>query len=344
MRILSEFFSMRLPSVNVGYARGLLNCMVTQSGDKTISSSSHKPVLLHEVENYLAIKKDGIYVDATFGRGGHAEMILENLSDNGILIVIDKDPEAIEFAYKKFANDKRVKIFHGSFVNLAAWVRELGYYGRVDGILLDLGVSSPQLDDSERGFSFMRSGPLDMRMDTTTGMSVAKWLETATVVELTDILKEFGEERFAHKIATAIVTKEAEEKITTTKMLADIVTSALPYREKHKHPATRTFQALRIFINQEIAQLENVLRQTVDILCVGGRLVVISFHSLEDRIVKRFMRLLTHGEAVLKKIPIVGDSADVRFKLVGKFKPTQLEIAVNPRARSAILRVAEKIK
>jgi 16S rRNA (cytosine1402-N4)-methyltransferase len=286
----------------------------------------HKPVLLNEVIENLDIKPDGVYIDATFGRGGHAAAILQKLSAKGRLLAIDKDPLAIVVALA--LKDKRLQVKQGSFVELQKWVEELNLGQQIDGILLDLGVSSPQLDEAARGFSFLKDGPLDMRMDTSQGIDAATWVNTARNEEIAQVLKEYGEERFSYRIANAIERERKVEKITTTKRLAEIVAKANPKWERHKHPATRTFQAIRIYINNELSDLQTVLPQSLEVLKIGGRLAVISFHSLEDRIVKNFMR--EHNR--------------VRLKIINKIiRPSSEEIAHNVRARSAILRVGEKL-
>ena len=238
----------------------------------------HITVLLHEAVEGLAIKPNGIYIDGTFGRGGHSRLILSQLGKNGCLIATDRDPRAIEEA--KTISDPRFQIFHTTFSAIPAVCEELGLTGKIDGILLDLGVSSPQLDDAERGFSFMRDGPLDMRMDTTKGLSAAEWLDQVSIDDLTWVLKEFGEERFAKRIATAIVNfnKTSGQKITRTLQLAQIISDAVPFKDKHKHPATRSFQAIRIFINSELDELEKALSSALSVLAPEGRLSIISFH------------------------------------------------------------------
>ena len=250
----------------------------------------HITVLLNEAVAALVQDKSGFYVDGTFGRGGHTALVLEQLAEDGQILGIDKDPEAIKHAHKRFENEPRFSIAHGSFAQLQQFVTERDMQGKLDGVLLDLGVSSPQLDDASRGFSFLNDGPLDMRMDTTQGESAADWIARADETEIADVIYTYGEERFSRRMARAIVAHRAENPITTTGQLAKIITEANPAWEKGKNPATRAFQGIRIFINRELEDLENCLDQALDMLKVGGRLVVISFHSLEDRIVKRFIR------------------------------------------------------
>lgn len=309
-----------------------------------ISSLNHKPVLLEEALTALRIREDGLYVDGTFGRGGHSQAILDQLGRNAQLLAFDKDPHAIAQANRLAANDPRLKVKQGSFTQLKSSVDELGWTGKVDGILLDLGVSSPQLDDAQRGFSFRADGPLDMRMDTEHGMSAAQWLASAEEKDIVKILFEYGEERFARRIAHAIVTARQEQPINTTKQLASIVAAANPAHEKNKDPATRSFQAIRIFINQELDDLKTCLAQTVDLLAPGGRLVVISFHSLEDRIVKRFIREQCKGDDFPLDLPVTHVQMNQRMKTIGKaVKAGRAELKENPRARSAIMRTAERL-
>ena len=308
------------------------------------SEFGHRPVLLNEVLEVLNIRPGGVYVDATFGRGGHAEAILQRLGPEGRLMAIDKDPQAVAVAKSKFANDPRFSIFHGSFADVGHAVEQAGLSGQVDGLLLDLGVSSPQLDDGQRGFSFLRDGPLDMRMDTTSGESAAQWLAHAKESDIIQVLREFGEERFAKRIARSIVETRQEQPIETTAQLAALISEAVPKHEKEKHPATRSFQAIRIFINRELDDLRQCLDQILDVLREGGRLVVISFHSLEDRIVKRFVRDLARGDDFPSDLPVTADQLNPKMRLVGKAVRASLaETAANPRARSAVLRVAEKL-
>lgn len=309
-----------------------------------MTANQHQTVLLKEAVDALVIDADGCYVDGTFGRGGHSEAILERLSESGRLLVIDKDPEAIAHAKQQFGQDARVMIGHASFAELENLVRLEGLEGRVNGVLLDLGVSSPQLDDPERGFSFTQDGPLDMRMDSSSGISAADWIAGAAEQDIATVIKEYGEERFARRMAKAIVAAREKHPIVTTKQLADIVAAANPSWEKGKHPATRAFQAIRIFINSELDDLTNALAQALEVLAVGGRLVVISFHSLEDRIVKRFIRDQEKGPPLPRHLPIPADQIEQRLKHLGKaVKASKAEVQANVRARSAIMRIAQKV-
>ncbi|KTD39346.1 S-adenosylmethyl transferase MraW [Legionella nautarum] len=304
----------------------------------------HQSVLLQEAIDGLAIKADGIYVDGTFGRGGHSRAILQQLSNAGRLIAVDKDPEAIRYAEQHFAEDPRFQIYHGSFANLGEWVKEAKVYGQINGILLDLGVSSPQLDNPERGFSFMQQGPLDMRMNLDQELDAARFINNAEADEMAAIFREYGEERFAGRIARAIVAAREEAPIKTTEALAEIVKQANPKWEKHKHPATRVFQAIRIHVNQELNDLIKALDLAMDVLAIGGRLVVISFHSLEDRIVKQFMRNKEYGQRPPPGVPIRNEEIQTKFKRIGKaIKASDSEIKQNVRARSAVLRIGEKL-
>ncbi len=305
--------------------------------------SGHQSVLLQPSVEALRVDPAGIYIDGTFGRGGHSERILSLLGEQGRLIAIDRDPEAVAYGQRHFAGDSRFSIVHGSFAMLAEVAQQAGVTGRVDGILLDLGVSSPQLDQAERGFSFANSGPLDMRMDSSHGESAAQWLARAEAAEIADVLKAYGEERHAKRIARAIVAARAQAPITTTGHLAQVVSEANPSWEKGKHPATRSFQAIRIHINGELEAIKACLAQVIDVLALGGRLAVISFHSLEDRIVKRFMRDQAKGDRFPPGVPVRQDQLQPRLRLVGKpIHPDASEIDANPRARSAVLRVAER--
>ena len=300
--------------------------------------AEHVSVLLEESVAALAIKPDGTYLDGTFGRGGHSRAILRSLSNSGRLIAFDKDPQA-ESSAEQFSEDPRFEFVRASFAEISSRVEA----SELDGILLDLGVSSPQLDNAERGFGFSDDGPLDMRMDTRAGMTAAEWLATAPEADIADVIKTYGEERFAKRMASAIVKARAESPITRTKQLATIVAEANPKWEPHKHPATRAFQAIRIFINRELEDLEVALGHTVDALSEGGRLVVISFHSLEDRIVKRFMRDQARGQKLPKHVPVIDSDTGKTLNLVGKaLKPSTDEVQRNPRSRSAIMRVAER--
>lgn len=305
--------------------------------------ADHQSVLLHEAIQGLAIKSQGIYIDGTFGRGGHSREILKSLADKGRLIAIDKDLEAVAYARKELGDDKRFSIFHASYAQIAAIAEQMDVYGKVDGILLDLGISSPQVDDPSRGFSFLHQGPLDMRMDTTQEMDAATFVNTAEAEEMARIFKEYGEERFARRIARSIVEAREKTAITSTTALAEIVKAANPKWEKHKHPATRIFQAIRIYINQELAELKSCLDQSLEVLAPGGRLAVISFHSLEDRIVKQFMRDKEQGISLPREVPLRQQDIQRRFKRINKaIKPDEAEIKHNVRARSAVLRIGEK--
>lgn len=306
---------------------------------------SHLSVLLQESIDGLSIKPDGIYMDATFGRGGHSTQILKALSAKGQLIAIDRDLSAIEAA-KSFADDPRFSIHHRPFSELQAVAEELGLIGKIDGILMDLGVSSPQLDDAGRGFSFMRNGPLDMRMDTTRGLSAAQWLAVAEEQDITQVIKEFGEEKFGKRIAHGIVNARQIEPITDTAQLAEIIDLAVPVKDKYKHPATRSFQAIRIYVNSELDEIKTGLKAALNTLAPSGRLAVISFHSLEDRLVKRFIREQSRGLNVPHGMPIMQAEIDAAkaMKPIGKaIKPSADELQRNVRARSSVLRVAEKL-
>ncbi|MFZ5842646.1 MAG: 16S rRNA (cytosine(1402)-N(4))-methyltransferase RsmH [Pseudomonadota bacterium] len=303
----------------------------------------HETVLLHESVAALAVRADGFYVDATFGRGGHSGLILQQLGPAGRLLGIDKDPQAIAAAHEKFGADPRFSIEQGAFSQLAELIARRGMTGKVDGVLMDLGVSSPQLDEAVRGFSFMRDGELDMRMDPTRGQSAAAFLATATDEAIADVLYRLGEERQSRRIARAIVAARAVEPITRTVQLANIVADALPRHEKHKHPATRTFLALRLHVNDELGEVERVLPQALEVLAPGGRVAVISFHSLEDRIVKQYFKREAKGDDLPKDLPIRHSEIHARIKSLGKILPSKEEIARNPRSRSAVLRVAEKL-
>ena len=309
-----------------------------------MTAHSHRPVMLAEALEALDVRADGHYVDATYGRGGHAAAILERLGPAGRLLAMDRDPQAVAAGRTRFGAEPRFTIIHADFARLEESVAALGWQGRVDGLLLDLGVSSPQLDDPARGFSFRHDGPLDMRMDPTTGESAAAWLARAPEAEIARVLREYGEERYARRIARAIVTARREAPIITTARLAAIVTAANPAWEKGKDPATRSFQALRIHVNRELDALAAALEQAVRVLAPGGRLAVISFHSLEDRLVKRFMRRAARGEPLPRGLPVREAQRDLTLSLVGRARrPAATEVAANPRARSAILRVAERL-
>jgi 16S rRNA (cytosine1402-N4)-methyltransferase len=306
--------------------------------------AEHTPVLRDEVLAGLAIRPDGRYCDGTFGRGGHTAAILGALGPSGRVVAIDRDPDAIRAGQRRFEGESRLTLVRGSFGPLEERVRAAGLEGELDGVLLDLGVSSPQLDEARRGFSFMQDGPLDMRMDNEAGQGAAQWLAKAGEREIAAVLSELGEERFARRIARAIVAARAVEPILRTGQLAGIIAAAVPTREPGKHPATRSFQAIRIHVNRELEQLEQALPQAVRLLAPGGRLCVISFHSLEDRIVKRFIRREEQGDPVYAGLPDVPAHARPRLKRVGgKIVANEAEVAANPRARSAVLRVAEKV-
>ncbi len=308
-----------------------------------MNDSGHVPVLLDEVIAALAIKPDAIIVDATFGRGGHAEEIMKRLGTSGRLLAMDRDPAAIEAGRRRFHDDARVALEQAPFSLLQSLCERQRVSGQVSGIVFDLGVSSPQLDDAQRGFSFRASGPLDMRMDPTHGPSAADWINSATESEIERVLREYGEERFARRIARAIVARRAEQPLATTGELQQLVADAIPRRERGKDPATRTFQAIRIHINREIDELAAVLPQAVRVLAPGGRLAVISFHSLEDRLVKRFLRAQSTGPTLPPKLPVRHKTIPVPLKLVGRAQQASAaEVQRNPRARSAVLRVAER--
>ncbi|SDU22353.1 16S rRNA (cytosine(1402)-N(4))-methyltransferase RsmH [Halopseudomonas salegens] len=303
----------------------------------------HTSVLLDEALEALAVKPDGLYVDGTFGRGGHSREVLARLGSAGRLIGFDKDPEAIRAGTALAAEDGRFVVVKRSFADLGEELKARGLYGEVDGVLLDLGVSSPQLDDPERGFSFMQDGPLDMRMDPGSGQSAAEWINTAAEEDIANVMYEYGEERFSRRMAKAIVARRAQEPFTRTLDLAEVIRHANPAWEKHKHPATRAFQGMRIFLNRELDDLKLGLTAAVDVLKPGGRLAVISFHSLEDRLVKQFMRLESRGAPIPRGLPVRDSDIHTRLTLIGKaIKPGTAELAVNPRARSAVLRIAEK--
>ncbi len=309
---------------------------------------THRPVLFNEVFEALNIQPDGIYVDGTFGRGGHAGAILDRLGEKGRLLAVDKDPQAVAVAKERFGADARFEIRRGSFSQLRQLVQESGWVqaGGVDGVLLDLGVSSPQLDDPERGFSFRKDGDLDMRMDPDAGQSAAEWLAKAEEYDIRKVLFEYGEERFGKRIARNIVKQREEAPLQTTAQLAALIREAIPakYHEKGKDPATRSFQGIRIYINDELNDVKACLPQALDVLKPGGRLAVISFHSLEDRIVKRFMRKEARGDDFPPDLPVPQSALTPSIKLIGKpIRASEQEVANNPRARSAVLRVAERL-
>ncbi|MCG9757568.1 MULTISPECIES: 16S rRNA (cytosine(1402)-N(4))-methyltransferase RsmH [Pseudoalteromonas] len=304
----------------------------------------HISVLMTETLDALAINPEGIYIDGTFGRGGHSGEILKRLS-TGRLQAIDQDPQAIKAA-EKFADDTRFSIARSRFSQIKSVAEQAGILGQVDGILLDIGVSSPQLDDADRGFSFMKDGPLDMRMDPDSGRSAAQWLAEAELEEMVFVIKKYGEEKFATRIARKVIEVREHTAITTTAQLAQLIDEAVPVKDKHKHPATRTFQAIRIYINSELEEIQTALQSSLEVLKPGGRLVVISFHSLEDRIVKQFIKKQSKGEAIPRGLPLTDEQLkqNLTLKAVGKaIKPSDAEIAQNPRSRSSVLRVAEKL-
>ncbi|OCG14238.1 16S rRNA (cytosine(1402)-N(4))-methyltransferase [Gilliamella sp. App6-5] len=304
----------------------------------------HTTVLLNEAVNALNIKKDGIYVDGTFGRGGHSRLILEQLGTQGRLIAIDRDERAEQVALK--ITDPRFTFIRGEFSNMYQYIDKLELMGKIDGILLDLGVSSPQLDDPERGFSFMRDGPLDMRMNNHKGLTASEWLLSSDEDDIAWVLKTFGEEKFAKRIARAIVEQNKVSPITRTLELANLIEKATPRKDKNKHPATRSFQAIRIYVNSELEEVEQVLNSSLSVLANHGRLAVISFHSLEDRIVKQFINKQSKGPDLPARLPLteqqIKQYGGAKLKSLGKIKPNTIEINNNPRSRSALLRVAER--
>lgn len=307
--------------------------------------NGHIPVLLKEAVENLIVSPTGTYIDATFGRGSHSLAILQHLSPHGRLIAFDKDPDAIAYANAEI-RDPRFKIFHCSFARMHMVLNELNLIGAIDGILFDLGVSSPQLDNPARGFSFVREGKLDMRMDTSQGTAAMTWLATIGEEELATVLWEYGEEKFSRRIARAIVETRKTTPIETTTQLAEIIKFAIPKPKKpqDKHPATRSFQAIRIAINQELTELEQGLAASLEALKPGGRLAVISFHSLEDRIVKQFIKRHEKGEELPRGLPIKGEHFKARLMTLSKpIKPSEKEVNTNPRARSAVLRLSEKL-
>lgn len=308
-----------------------------------IMFGAHESVLLTPSIEGLNVLPHGHYVDGTFGRGGHSKAILDLLGPKGTLLAMDKDPTAVECAKERFGQDKRFSIVHDSFANIEQVIKEKGLFEQISGILLDLGVSSPQLDNPERGFSFMQDGPLDMRMNPEQALSAEVFINTAPESLLSEVFKNYGEERFARRIAKAIVQQREASPIKTTRVLAEIVKQANPKWEKHKHPATRVFQAIRIHVNRELQDLDDGLKACVRVLAVGGRLAVISFHSLEDRIVKQFMREASEGQRLPIGVPVKAMDLKSGFKRIGKaIKPSDEEMKQNVRARSAILRIGEK--
>ena len=307
------------------------------------SAPGHVSVLMHEAVESLTISSEGRFVDATYGRGGHSGYLLERLNAAGQLLALDRDPEAIADAAERFADEPRFSIRQANFAHLQVVLKEHGWFGEVDGLLLDLGVSSPQLDVAERGFGFSRDGELDMRMDPGSGISAAQWLSTVSEGELVQVLKDFGEERYARRIGAAIIHARAQEPITRTGRLAEIVKAAHPRWEKHHHPATRSFQAIRISVNGELDAIRDVMQTAAEALRIGGRVAVISFHSLEDRLVKRALRQPVPDPSIPRHLP---QPAQLQhpWRVVGKpVKASAEEIAANPRSRSAVLRVAERV-
>lgn len=309
------------------------------------SEREHKPVLLEEAVAGLITQADGVYIDGTFGRGGHSGHILQGLSAKGRLLAIDKDLDALNSEEAKVhLADNRFALEHASFADMKTLAEDRGWLGKVDGILLDLGVSSPQLDVAERGFSFMKAGPLDMRMDTSQGESAAEWLAAVDESELAKVLRVYGEEKFARRIASDIVTQRAEKPIETTTQLASLIANTIKRHEPGKHPATRSFQAIRIQINKELEDIEQVLEQAIEILKPGGRLSIISFHSLEDRLVKRFMREKSRGQLSPRNLPLPLDAIKPTLRCIGKaIKASVDEVKTNTRSRSAVLRIAERL-
>jgi len=332
-------------SAPAGGFRGSARDFYSGGGADTASFvDEHTPVLVAEALAALALEAGGYYVDATFGRGGHTAQILQALGREGRVLAIDRDPQAIAAGAARFAHEVRLTLVHASFTDLATLVPAHSGGQPCRGVLFDLGVSSPQLDDPQRGFSFRADGPIDMRMDPTRGEPVSAWLARASVDEIREVIATLGEERFARRVAQAIVEERGKNPLLRTNHLAAIVAKAVRTREPGKNPATRTFQALRMFINDELGQIEKGLAAALEFLAPGGRLVVISFHSLEDRIVKRFMKHQTEVDPALADLPVLPPSAEPRLRLVGrKSRAVDSEVGRNPRARSALLRVAEKI-
>jgi 16S rRNA (cytosine1402-N4)-methyltransferase len=304
----------------------------------------HRPVLLQEAVEGLAVRADGVYMDGTFGRGGHSRAILARLGEKGRLIALDRDPEAYAAGRVLAGSERRFTVYRAAFSMLERIATEAGVSGRVDGVLLDIGVSSAQLDDPGRGFSFIQAGPLDMRMDPEQGESAAEWLSHANEDDIAHVLFTLGEERHARRIAKAIVTERVTNRITDTLQLAEIVSRASPRHDRHKHPATRSFQAIRIFINRELDELSSCLEQCLKVLAPAGRLAVISFHSLEDRIAKRFIRDHSRLPAPDPRAPWLEPQGKLQLRALGKaIQPSEVEMESNPRARSAVLRIAERL-
>ena len=307
--------------------------------------NAHIPVLAREAFEALAVQADGLYIDATFGRGGHTALILGALGPEGRVLAFDRDPAAIEAGHRRFPDEVRLALVGAPFADIAARVQELFPERPVRGILFDLGVSSPQLDDPSRGFSFRADGPLDMRMDPASGEPVSAWLARAGEPEIREVIATLGEERFARRIAAEIVATRARTPLTSTMQLATLVARCVRTREPGKHPATRTFQALRMFINDELGQLRRGLDAALELLAVGGRLAAISFHSLEDRIVKQFIQAHSSVDPVFAGLPVIPESAQPRLARNGsKTRAGEAELAANPRARSSVLRVATKVR
>lgn len=310
-----------------------------------MTGHEHTPVLAQEVVRALNIQSDGTYVDATFGRGGHTRAILAKLGEHGRVLAIDRDPDAVASGQNEFSTDPRINVVHARFSRMAEIVAQYGDTHPVMGIVFDLGVSSPQLDAARRGFSFRHDGPLDMRMDPGYGVSVAEWLQSVDENELARVIRSFGEERFAKRVARAILLRQQEQPLSTTRQLAEVVAAAVPTREPGQHPATRTFQALRLHVNDELEEISAALPQAMDCLSPGGRLVVISFHSLEDRIVKRFIRDASRADPYPVDLPIRASELRPSLQAIGRaIKASKTEVEQNPRARSAVLRVAEKLE
>lgn len=307
------------------------------------TSEQHISVLKQEAVDGLHIRPNGVYLDATLGRAGHAQSILSFLDERGRLIALDRDPSAIEYGQKVFGDDQRVQLIHGEFSSMRDLLRQHANIDKVDGVLLDLGVSSPQLDEAGRGFSFMRDGELDMRMDTSQGESAADWIARVEEADLVQVLFKLGEEKFARRIAKAIVLERDQAPIISTLQLASIIEQNIPRKEQHKHPATRSFQAIRMHVNKELPQIEAALPQALELLNEGGRLAVISFHSLEDRLVKRFIRKHSTPNLPPKSIPVDDSAYRTPLVAVGRaIKPSKEELTANPRARSSVLRIAER--